>query len=372
MSDLELREIERPSGMARVLAPRAMSDAQVEAWLDWGAADSQDLPLGGGPDRYVETLKAAGQAQGVFPSPEAAQAFAEALRLSMLSGAGAPGGARIQARVGSGPADLDAHLAEARAAAASAQAVEALGRRLQAVMDAVARCEGDAEACADPRRNAALARAVRAALEAGAAEGRIHDVIALARAGERLYALAPAATHSPLLILPADSVSPLEAARAAWETGGLLLTLRDADVPAVSAAVRGPVAGLRVDLLDEAALAAHARVWAKALKIEAAWRGAPGGALTLGGVHEALVARGLAYDSKAGRGAAAALVARVEEAAPGCLILFEDADLTLRLGVATGLAPWAGRSRRRRRPTASCSEPFAVRRDRPEDPRASR
>ena len=75
-------------------------------------------------------------------------------------------------------------------AAAEAAALE-IGRRMQAVMDAIARCEGDAEACADPQGNPSLARAAEAARTAGAADSAILDAIALARAGESAWDIQP-------------------------------------------------------------------------------------------------------------------------------------------------------------------------------------
>ena len=81
-------------------------------------------------------------------------------------------------------ADIDHSLAARRGAALTARAVAAVGQRLQAVMDAVSRCEGDAAACADLARNPALGRAAAAAREAGADDAAISTAIALARAGE--------------------------------------------------------------------------------------------------------------------------------------------------------------------------------------------
>src|SRR5437868_516334 len=66
-------------------------------------------------------------------------------------------------------------------------AAEVLALRLQAVVDAVLRCEGDAEACADPSRNPNLARAAEAARAAGAPDALILDAVSLARAGERRW-----------------------------------------------------------------------------------------------------------------------------------------------------------------------------------------
>ena len=52
--------------------------------------------------------------------------------------------------------------AQHRGRAMARAAVREMGARLQAVMDSVLRCEGDAAACADPRANANLARSAEA------------------------------------------------------------------------------------------------------------------------------------------------------------------------------------------------------------------
>ena len=74
-----------------------------------------------------------------------------------------------------------------------------------------------------------------------------------AEAGERVYRIAAPTAPPPTLVLPAGALAPVEAARAAWETGGLVLTLRTEDAPAAAAALSAPAAGLRIDLLDPAA-----------------------------------------------------------------------------------------------------------------------
>ena len=53
-------------------------------------------------------------------------------------------------------------------------------------MDAVLRCEGESEACADPRQNVILARSAAAARAAGADDATILEAICLARQGETL------------------------------------------------------------------------------------------------------------------------------------------------------------------------------------------
>lgn len=55
--------------------------------------------------------------------------------------------------------------------------------RLEAIGEACRRCSGDPEDCFDPRRNAALARAMRRALKDGIPEEAVERALALARQG---------------------------------------------------------------------------------------------------------------------------------------------------------------------------------------------
>ncbi|MEI9963570.1 MAG: hypothetical protein WDM92_01480 [Caulobacteraceae bacterium] len=177
------RLVERPAGVVEILAPRSWTSCQIESWLD-GAAGAAASPLLAGlpealaadapPDAlldgalfdHAQRLTAAGWTAGLFDSLEDALAFRDDLIASMAAGLAAPGSAG--AELPDPPLDLDspafaARLAERaaakRAGRTAAEAARALGAKLQAVMDAVLRCEGDPAACADPRHNAALGRA---------------------------------------------------------------------------------------------------------------------------------------------------------------------------------------------------------------------
>ncbi len=79
---------------------------------------------------------------------------------------------------------LDAITAENRGRAAARAAAETIATRLRAVMAAIHRCEGEAESCADPARNASLARAAEAARTASASDAMILKAITLVWAGE--------------------------------------------------------------------------------------------------------------------------------------------------------------------------------------------
>ena len=228
---LEQRRIERPGGVDQVIAPRDWTAARIEAWLDWADTLPADYPamelpealrpgseldsaLGSGPDRYARRAAAWGLALKLFDT-ESALGFREALLASLLAGEAAPAralasGARVNPLTGPDSAaatgqvadlgdiefaaTIDAHLSTARAAQAARSGAEAIARALQAVISAVVRCEGEASACADPLRNAALGRAARAAQQAGAADALILNAIALARAGETVWNDDPASS----------------------------------------------------------------------------------------------------------------------------------------------------------------------------------
>ena len=372
-----VRTVETARGVTRVEAPRDWSDAAVEAWLDWGAGLADDYPnlapaslspdrdfdplLGGAPDRYARRLAAWGFAMGLFDNVHDAETFAAELFVTLIQGLAAPAagraaGARVhpvaqdrlptQAEIA--PLQLEAFefaaalerlIADTHGCALARAGAEALAARLEAVGDAVARCDGDARACADPKRNLALARAAQAAREAGASDALILSAI---RGGGEApgFEPPPIPAPAPLVVLAdadvveAGSPEAAKAAAAGAETGAVQLAFSPHDAEALARARSAPRAAL--DLLafvdsaggtDLDALGDAARLWAVALEIEGAcgfhasfddarlqhgWR--PLG-LTLSGLSAALVWQDLAYDSDAGRIRAAALFAVVDAAA---------------------------------------------------------
>ncbi len=175
------------------------------------------------------------------------------------------------------------HLGEHRRASALARAAEAAAERLQAVMDAVARCEGDPAACADVARNSALARAARAAREAGVTDTLIAQAIALARAGERKLGRRRAGCDDPhrrLIVtgereLAASRQRPDAAsvAKAGWESGAVTLVFDPRDADAIDRAGQAPRAAIDVGRFWDGAalgaegLAAAARLWTVALSL---------------------------------------------------------------------------------------------------------
>src|SRR5690606_27666390 len=139
-------------------------------------------------------------------------------------------------------------------------------------------------------------------------------------------------------------------ALAGWETGAVTVAFNAPDAARLASAApaRAMVNALAFGLgedFDAPAFEAVVKLAALAL----AARGEEG-AIGLGGVADWLVAQGLAYDSAAGRAAAAGLYARAAEAiravgAPlaGGLAVFDDPELSLMLGGARASAePWSG------------------------------
>ena len=380
---LALREVERPSALMEVTAPRDWTSAQIEAWLDWAERSgfsTDDAPgevLGGALAVYAGRLTAKGTSRGLFEDENSARAFRDSLLASLLLGLAAPAGPLAEAAPAALPL-ASPEFAQAmrqrqvaqRERRTAAEAAPVLAVRLQAVMDAIARCEGEADACADPRRNAALGRAARAARDAGASDSLIRRAIALARADERTWPaprIEPHGHAAPLIGVIGEAAAEAALARAAlgaWETGDVLLAASEEDAEAARSALLAPRAALNVEAfvgddgaLDEQGLAALARLWAAALALEAE---GPRIALTVAGISEFLVHGGLAYGSPDGRAAAADVLALVGAAARDALsafagaldvstpevqatALYEDPDLRLRLGgLSLGAQPWAG------------------------------
>jgi len=336
--DLEIRQIERANALVDVIAPVHWTSARVEAWLDWadasGLADYHEDSgaLAGAPAAYAQRLASEGLTHGLFDGPADASAFRDDLIATMLGGLAAPGDPPVAATPAADVVDLGAmefdaavavHLAVSRRNAAAADAAEAVAGRLRAVIDAIRRCEGDADACTDVARNAALARAARAARDAGVSDPMIAQAIALARRGETDWSTAPIETApSPLLLLTADrsvveacEPAASRAAMVAWETRQVVLAFdpRDAESAGrAEAALRAAIDVSRFqsgDAFDVEGFIAATRLWTIALDLATTGGGSRPLSLTLAGAAELLVMRGLAYDSDEGRAAVADLFA---------------------------------------------------------------
>ena len=257
---LERRAVERPDGVASTIVPSGWTDARIEAWLDWAASLPADLPrlsdgaaapspvLDGAVDRWAGRLAAWGRAMGVFAGEKDARAFADDLTASVLLGLAAPGsalpdGARVhpiaddpaQGALPPPVANLDDPLArsafdrETDAVQGLRLAERSVGRvcaTLNAVADAVARCEGPAADCADPSANPALARSAWAARQAGADDGAILRAVA----GERFVTPDAAPAHQVrLAVLSADANDGAIAAAARAALAGELVLAFDTD-----------------------------------------------------------------------------------------------------------------------------------------------
>ena len=340
------RTLERSNAVIDVVAPSGWTDARLEAWLDWADAPfDSEAPLGGGPARYADQIAQLGLAKGVFVDATDAGAFRNALLASMLTGVATPARPpRGLSPVGD-IAEIeftqaaDSHLSRDRRYKLAAQAVGQLDAALAQVADAVQRCHGDAKACADPRKNTALARAARHARERGANDRMILDAIALAGA-TRSTALAAAPGVQELLVASAarQSVSAGDdhasfAAQVAWETGGLTLALSPMDAEALAA---GAAFGAAIDAsafqagdaFDVQGFTYAIHIWTTALEIQ---RNDERSMIGLAGVGDWLLAQGLSLSSGEGRDAAAALWALATGAA-----LASSAEAAATLGVDPG------------------------------------
>jgi len=350
---IEARTVELGGRLVEALAPAHWTAAQLDAWIDWarqtGAADPADLPAA--IAAVVEDLTAKAQARGVVRDVRARTRFRDALTEALLAGAVAlsPPDARVVVPVAeAGSALIPQAVAVARGERAAAAAADAFGRRMQAVMDAVLRCEGDPQACADPQANPSLARAAEAARAAGVPDAQILEAVALARAGESAWGIAPPAVRLDGVSLIVTGAPDEAAALAAWETGALVLAPDRATAERLAAAASSPRGG--VDLMafwsaegfDVEAFEDAVAVVAGAL----AATGDGGGVIGLAGLGDWLVAHGLAYDSDGGRETARALyqaAARAASAAGAGLALIRDPELELRLGGGRlSGEPWTG------------------------------
>ncbi|WP_091738206.1 hypothetical protein [Phenylobacterium immobile] len=323
------RRLELADRVIEVLAPPSWTDARVEAWLDWA----------GPGDDLVEAIARKAEAMAGGDAD-----LASDLLTAMLAGriAFSTGQSNVSVIDSSESRTLDAVVAGLRGREAASAASFALGQRLQAVMDAVLRCEGDETACADVSCNASLARAARAARDAGARDAMILDAISLARAGESLWTCALPAQPGPGLSIAAGPSTPA-LVRTVWSSDTIISAPDRTSAEAIAAAARSDLAavalmGCFVDARFSESL------FHDTLRTAAA--GQSRGVIALAGVGDWLAAQALDYGAPAGRDAAAALYATAAEALAGSdvgLVVAEDPALALRLGAGDlGAGPWSG------------------------------
>jgi ribonucleoside-diphosphate reductase alpha chain len=321
-------------------------------------ASSENRELEHGMDaaiaRISGSLAWSAARHGAFSTPEESEAFQSVLAASLLGRFVVPdasiwrdGGAdwaygdtvapdaaveepiAIRAESSAAPA----HLRQVSEFALKSSALDVGARvtqdRLTAIAQACARCSGDEEDRFDPRRNAALARAMRQALRDGVPEEAVERGLALARQGaddDALAALTPTATKAKSHLLhinpslaktveddgawtfgdTGDSVPARSfwssIARTVWSFGSPALSFQECP------SETGPVLylnlpaflddhdGFRADLLSEAV-----QVWSRALMYIAPKGAASAGTLSLTGVGSVLAAAGIGYDSEPGR-----------------------------------------------------------------------
>ncbi len=401
----QVRWVERASEIVEVAAPPAWTTARVEAWLEWADDLPDDVPpgtpsalamegadplLSGGPDRYARRLAAWGLALGVFADLSEAECFRAELFAALALGFLATGrqrrfGGRVNplAPDPARPPPLrlpnvgtkgftDAARALRAGCGVSAGLAPTPARRLAAVAEAVLRCEGDPACCASFEANQALARAARAARDAGCSDAQIADAVALGRTGLGAASLDDAAPLSALVAV-ADwdalgSAQALDAAALGWETSRLTVAFSTEDAERLALSGVAPRGAVDVHAfetpagLDVEGLAAAVRLAFLALDLEGrtgflaepadAYRRAADRPVALGlaGVSELIVARGLAFDSDAARDLAAQLhrdvLAETDAIGPDhalSVCVLDDPEISLRLGgVSLSAAPWPG------------------------------
>jgi ribonucleoside-diphosphate reductase alpha chain len=318
---MEWRDLERADSIIVVAAPAAWTDARVEAWLDWAGTIAPKAPLGGGPARYADRVAKIGLARGLFGDKADAAGFRDALLATMLAGYATPAGGQTGQELSPDISEIEFQttarqsLSRRRAATLASLAASRLDGALAQVTDAVRRCQGDARACADVRKNPALARAARRARELGADDGTILEAIATADTPRApLTDLAPPAENDIVAsasrqgVAAGDDAAAL-AAQLAWETGALTLTFspQDAELLARGVAVGAAIdasAFLDAEGFDVERFTEVCHLWGTALELD---RGDQQARLSLAGVGDCLLSQGLSQTSQEGRDGAAAL-----------------------------------------------------------------
>ncbi len=324
-----LRRHERDGRDFDVPAPVDWSSARLDAWLDWAEATDLDGGEGGvGPamQAYASNLARIGEDRALFDGPLAGPTFSDELHASMLLGLAAPSPPSTRSRpqvldptAPGGEAALGGVIARLRHASAARASASRLAALLDDVARAVEACDGPPDACVDPALNPKLARAARAAREAGAEDGLILDRIAEARAGVRLPSAGAdmAAEPQPILVVGPDPSAAWLAwqdrdrQHRDWQDGDVTVVaspdgaMRSADVATAPAAFINAYAFLSEDGFDAEGFAAAVRLWTVALELEAC-RTAPRPesfplALGIAGLADLLVSQGLAFGSQAGR-----------------------------------------------------------------------
>jgi len=282
----EPREIERGRALTPVTAPAGWTDVRVEAWLDWAESRTPSPPhaLDDAIHGWAARLASEGSESGALASAAEAERFAAELAASVLLGLAAPALPTtngflplIDLSEPDAAQALSAQAAAWRGRRLSSRATEALAKALGEVADAVSRCEGPREACADPAANPALARAAVAARRCGAADA---DILRAIQGEPADLTIEAAEQPAALPVLAARDTTasgdPRTAAVAeAVQEGPVVVVFSPADAEAMAAAQTGARAILNLPALAalagadfDASLDALVALWTTALDIE--------------------------------------------------------------------------------------------------------
>ncbi|MDQ3126189.1 MAG: TSCPD domain-containing protein [Pseudomonadota bacterium] len=335
-----VRKIERPDRIVAVRAPEGWTDVQIEAWLDW--ADAEGLTAVG-DDALAEMALAWGRRL----APDRAGALAATMLLGLASPALTSGLAvgLIDLSEPDAARRLQTESALRRGERLAAGAVEAVGAALERVADAVSRCEGPRDDCADPHRNPALARAALAARRTGAGDA---DIVRAMQGGQFDVAPPPLAPSRPRLALAdramiaSGAPEALAAASAALD-GDLILTFDPDTAEVVSEASSAPAVLLSLPALEqiagtefESALSDLVRLWTAALTGDGATMVAVG----LGGLADLVLTTASAANLSHPDELAALVRAAAGDASTALFVDDVEADLRLGLSRLSALDTW--------------------------------
>lgn len=372
------REIERGSTVESTIAPCHWTDAQIEAWLDWGdtykSQASQISPgpwafdqlLGGRLDAWACQLMSRGIETGLFADARQASLFRAEITGSMLLALAAPApvsprqtGNLLDLNTPEGLMALEALTQKSRTEALTDAALAAATASLDAVTAAVARCEGPFRDCSDPASNPALARAIHAARRTGCIDADIRRALMGERVGGPLEIRSvepPMILHVlPSILEQPDGPVIQAVAQAAITERGIMLAFDSQQAEAHGHVVAGPKCAIDLSKLedDDEKLARLAQLWALAMWLDGSDVAAPRGmVLGLAGGADWLLTAGYRQDEAGFKRLSekASLFARsaseildrarkdsavANDSPRPCISLFsDDPELNLRLGLA--------------------------------------
>ncbi|WP_019961909.1 TSCPD domain-containing protein [Woodsholea maritima] len=342
---------------AMMAAPRAWPACAMQGLVALCQLTPEDAPY----DGAVLITQGLSRLMDGFTGATAALATQE-LAASVIAREAAPvgalwrGEARLPAKrverheLETGPDLIQRIQTHAMADAAQDVGNRILRDRLEAVALACVNCDGSDGECFDPRRNRALARAIRAARREGVADSLIERAIARARQGiidpEAGLGWVPEAPtkselHLPYALFDGDGAPEAlpngqslkrfmsDLKECLWSHGAPALIFHPED-RLNAGAVLNLAPFITAEGLDEDGLSHAAQLWGQALNT---LEDRP--ALALANLGAALTLANFAYDSDDARHFARTLVAIVREASRAPVMLYqgEDAGLNAFLGL---------------------------------------